>query len=141
MPVTPGVFEIASKYCISDSFDDYDGYSSSSKGFLPKVVDVMVILVKFTHSSPFEFADSQNVDVHSCCILFDHFQFALIHGPNIYFCFTDYAKDFDRVNHNKLWKILKKMGIPDHLTCSWETYMQVRKQQLELDMEQQTDSK
>ena len=38
----------------------------------------------------------------------------------------------------KLWKILKEMGIPDHLTTSWETCMQVRKQQLELDMEQQT---
>ena len=48
---------------------------------------------------------------------------------------------FDCVDHNKLWKILKEMGIPDHLTCSWETYMQVRKQQLELDMEQQTGSK
>ena len=36
---------------------------------------------------------------------------------NIYFCFIDYAKDFDRVDHNKLWKILKEMGIPDHLTC------------------------
>ena len=36
---------------------------------------------------------------------------------NIYFCFIDYAKAFDFVDHNKLWKILKKMGIPDHLTC------------------------
>ena len=36
---------------------------------------------------------------------------------NIYFCFIDYAKAFDRVDHNKLWKILKEMGIPDHLTC------------------------
>ena len=35
---------------------------------------------------------------------------------NIYFCFTDYAKAFDCVDHNKLWKILKEMGIPDHLT-------------------------
>ena len=35
----------------------------------------------------------------------------------IYFCFTDYAKAFDCVDHNKLWKILKEMGIPDHLTC------------------------
>ena len=58
---------------------------------------------------------------------------------NIYFCFIDYAKAFDCVDHNKLWKILKEMGIPDHLT--WETYMQVKKQQLELDMEQQTGSK
>ena len=36
---------------------------------------------------------------------------------NIYFCFIDFAKAFDCVDHNKLWKILKKMGIPDHLTC------------------------
>ena len=36
---------------------------------------------------------------------------------NIYFCFFDYAKAFDYVDHNKLWKILKEMGIPDHLTC------------------------
>ena len=60
---------------------------------------------------------------------------------NIYFCFTDYAKAFDCVDHNKLGKILKEMGIPDHLTCLLRTYMQVRKQQLELDMEQQTCSK
>ena len=59
---------------------------------------------------------------------------------NIYFCFVDYAKAFDCVDHNKLWKILKEMGIPDHLTCLL-TYMQVRKQQLEQDMGQQTGSK
>ena len=59
---------------------------------------------------------------------------------NIYFCFIDYSKAFDSVDHNKLWKILKEMGIPDHLT-PWEICMQVRKQQLELDMEQQTGSK
>ena len=47
------VFEIAYKYCISDSFVDHDGYSISSEGFLPIVVDIMVISVKFTHSSPF----------------------------------------------------------------------------------------
>ena len=60
---------------------------------------------------------------------------------NIYFCFTDYAKAFDCVDHNKLWKILKEMGIPDTWSASWEICMQVRKQQLELDMEQQTGSK
>ena len=49
---------------------------------------------------------------------------------NIYFCFIDYAKDFDCVDHNKMWKILKEMGIPDHLTC----LLRNRKQQLELDM-------
>ena len=59
---------------------------------------------------------------------------------NIYFCFIDYAKAFDCVDHNKLWEIRKEMGISDHLTTSWETCMQVRKQQLKLDMEQQKRS-
>ena len=45
------------------------------------------------------------------------------------------------VDHNKLWKILKEMGIPEHWPASWEICMQVRKQQLEVDMEQQTGSK
>ena len=49
---------------------------------------------------------------------------------NIYFCFIDYAKAFDCVAHNRLWKILKEMGIPDHLTCLLKICMQVRKQQL-----------
>ena len=60
---------------------------------------------------------------------------------NIYFCFIDYAKAFDCVDHNKLWKILTEMGIPDHLPASWEIRLQVKKQQLELDMEKQTGSK
>ena len=59
----------------------------------------------------------------------------------IYFCFIDYAKTFDCVDHNKLWKILKEMGIPDHLACLLRNYMQVKKQQIELNMEQQTGSK
>ena len=59
---------------------------------------------------------------------------------NIYFCFIDYAKAFDCVDHKKLWKILKKM---DQTTwpASWEICMQVRKQQLELDTEKQTGFK
>ena len=60
---------------------------------------------------------------------------------NIYFCFIDYAKAFDCVDPNKLWEILQEMGIPDHLTFFYEICMQVRKQQLELDMEQQMGSK
>ena len=60
---------------------------------------------------------------------------------NIYFCFIDYAKAFDCLVHNKLWKIQKEMGIPDTWPASWEICMQVKKQQLELDMEQQTSSK
>ena len=47
---------------------------------------------------------------------------------NIYFHFIDYAKAFDCVDHNKLWKILKEMGIPDLENTSWKTCMQVRKQ-------------
>ena len=68
---------------------------------------------------------------------------------NIYFCFIDYPKAFDCLDHNKLWRILKEMGIPDHLTCLVRNLYAdhltclVRnlyagqKQQLELDMEQQ----
>ena len=47
------IFEIASKYCILNSFVEHDGYSMSSKGFLPTVVDIMVIWINFTHSSAF----------------------------------------------------------------------------------------
>ena len=53
----------------------------------------------------------------------------------IFFCF------FDCVDHNKVWKILKEMGIPDHLTCLLRNLYASRKQQLEVDMEQQTGSK
>ena len=53
---------------------------------------------------------------------------------NIYFCFIHYAKAFDYMDHNKLWKILKEMGNQTTWLASWETYMHVRKQQLELDM-------
>ena len=50
-------------------------------------------------------------------------------------CFIEYTKAFDSVDHNKLWKILKEMEIPDHLTCLLRN-LEIRKQQLELDMEQ-----
>ena len=60
---------------------------------------------------------------------------------NIYFCFFDYAKAFDCVDHNKLWKILKRWEYQTTWLVSWEISMQVRKQQLELNVEQQTDSK
>ena len=60
---------------------------------------------------------------------------------DIYFSFIDYTKAFDCVDHNKLWKILREMGLSDHLTYLLETCMQVRKQQLELNMERQPGSK
>ena len=60
---------------------------------------------------------------------------------NIYFCFIDYTKAFDCVDHNKLWKALKEMGILDHLTCLLRNLYAGQEQQLELDMEQQTGFK
>ena len=60
---------------------------------------------------------------------------------NSYFCFIDYPKAFDCVDHNKLWKILKEMEYQTTWPASWEICMQFRKQQLELDMEQQNGSK
>ena len=60
---------------------------------------------------------------------------------NIYFCFIDYTKAFDCVDHNKLWRILQERGKQDHLSCLWETCMQIKKQQLELNTEQRTGSK
>ena len=55
---------------------------------------------------------------------------------NIYFCFIDCAKAFDCVDHNNLWKILKRWEYQTTWPASWETCMQVRKQQLEIDMKQ-----
>ena len=60
---------------------------------------------------------------------------------NIYFCFTDYAKAFDCVDHNKLWKILKEREYQTTLPVSWEFCMQIKKQQLKVDMQQRTGSK
>ena len=60
---------------------------------------------------------------------------------NIYFCFIDYTKIFDCVDHKKLWKIWKRWEYQTTWPATWEIYMHVRKHQLELDMEQQTGSK
>ena len=61
---------------------------------------------------------------------------------NIYFCFIDYTKAFDCVDHSKLWKILQEMGIPDHLNCLLRNLYHTRSSQpLEPDMEQWTGSK
>ena len=60
---------------------------------------------------------------------------------NIYFCFIDYAKAFDCVGHNKLWKILKEIRIPDHLIGLLRNLYAGQEQQLELDVEKQTGSK
>ena len=63
-----------------------------------------------------------------------------ISGKNVYFSFIDYAKAFDCVDHNKLWKNLKEMGIPDHLTSLLRD-LYAGQEVTELDMEQQTGSK
>ena len=54
---------------------------------------------------------------------------------NTYFCFVDYAKAFDGVDHSKLWKILQRWAYQTTWPASWEICMHVKKQQLELDME------
>ena len=60
---------------------------------------------------------------------------------NIYYCFIDYAKDFDCVDHNKLWKILKEMGIPNHFTCLLRNLYAGQEATVRTDMEQWTGSK
>ena len=60
---------------------------------------------------------------------------------NIYFCFFNYTKAFDCVDHNKLWNILKEMGIPDHLICLLRNLYAGQEEQLEQDMGQKTGSK
>ena len=60
---------------------------------------------------------------------------------NIYFCFIEYAKAFDCVGHKKLWKVLKEMGIPDHLTCLLRNLYAGQEATVRMDMEQQTGSK
>ena len=72
-----------------------------------------------------------------CCIIEKARQF----HQNIFFCFIDCAKVFDCMDHNKLWKILQEMGIPDHLTCCLRNlYAGQEATQLEPDMEQWTGS-
>ena len=59
----------------------------------------------------------------------------------IYFCFIDYAKAFDCVDHHKLWKLLKEIGIPDHLTCLLRNLYAGQEATVSMDMEKRTGSK
>ena len=68
-------------------------------------------------------------------IAYLHFKEAREFQKNIYPCFIDFSKAFDCVDHNKLWEILKEMGVLDNLV-PWETCMQVKKQQIDPNMEQ-----
>ena len=65
----------------------------------------------------------------------------LDHQKSIYFCFIDYAKAFDCVAHNKLWKILQEMGIPDHLICLLRNFYAGQEATVRKDMEEQTGSR
>ena len=77
----------------------------------------------------------QIVDIHWIMEKGKEFQ------KNIYFCFIDYAKAIDCVDHNKLWKILKEMGIPDHLTCLLTNLYASQEAAVRTDMEKQNGSK
>ena len=113
------IFEIASKYCISDSFVDHD-----------ELPDVQAGLRKGK--------GTRDQIANICWIIEKAREFQ----KNVYFCFIDYAKAFDCVDHNKLWKILKEMGIPDHLTCLLRNLYAGQEATVRTtDMEQQTGSK
>ena len=84
-----------------------------------------------------EKAEESEIKLPTCWIIKKAREFQ----KNIYFCFIDYAKAFDCVDHNKLWKVLQEMGIQTTWPAFWEICRQVKKQQLELDIEQQTGSK
>ena len=60
---------------------------------------------------------------------------------NVYFCFIDYTRAFDCVDHNKLWKVLREMGIPAHLTCLLRNLYAGQEATVRTNMEQQTGSK
>ena len=83
-----------------------------------------------------EKAEEQRPTANICWIIEKAREFQ----ENIYFCFINYGKAFDCVDHNKLWKILKDMGIPDHLTCLLRN-LYARQETTEPEMEQQTGSK
>ena len=90
------------------SFVDHDGFPISSEGFLPTVVDIMVIGAGFRKGR-----GTRDQIANICWITEKAREFQ----KNIYLCFIEYTKAFDCVDHNKLWKTLKEMGIQDHLTC------------------------
>ena len=75
---------------------------------------VITMMVKFMHQLARLWSIIGQTPVY---MLFWRYFLTILTFKNIYFCFTDYAKAFDCVEHNKLWEILKEMGIPDHLTC------------------------
>ena len=79
----------------------------------PKCVRVWIVMSLANYLGFRKGRGTRDQIANICCIIEKAREFQ----KNIYFCFIDYAKAFDCVVHNKLWKILKEMGIPDHLTC------------------------
>ena len=111
------IFEVSPKYCISDSFVDYEGYSISFMGFLPTVVDIMVIWIKFVQSHPFLFIDFQDFDVYSYHLLLDHIQCTLIQWPNILGSYTILffaASDFTFITRHSQLSIISTLAQPLH---------------------------
>ena len=102
------VLEIAPKYYILNSSIDCEGYSISSTGFLPTIVEKMVIWIKFIHSSLIP-----KMSVYSCHLLYDHVQFTLIHGPDIpgscavlFFTASDFVFITRHIHHRLLFLLL-----------------------------------
>ena len=81
---------------------------------ITSIKDAFNLMLTFKESILFRKGRGTRDQIANICWIMDK---AREFQKNIYFCFTDYAKAFDCVNHNKLGKILKEMGIPDHLTC------------------------
>ena len=100
-------------------------------------INSVYVSIPISHFLPLPFPLGVHIFVlHICQIIKKAEEFQ----KNIYFCFIDYAKAFDCMDQSKLWKILIiEMRIPDHLTCLLRN-LQVKKQQIKLDMEQQTGS-
>ena len=90
-----------------------------------------IIIVKFFVQLDLEKAEEPEIKLPTSIGLSKEQEFQ----KNIYFCFVDYTKAFDYVDHNKLWKILQEMGLPEHLTYPWEICVLVKKQQIEQEIE------
>ena len=103
-------FSLPSFTCIKSLFSSFSlsAIRMMSSAYLRLLIFLPAILIPASASSSPVF---QIANIHWIIEKARKFQ------KNIYFCFTDYAKGFDCVDQNKLWKILQEMGIPDHLTC------------------------
>ena len=127
------IFQVPMQYCIHFTCRKSNAQNSprqTSTIYEPRLPDVQVGFRKGRRT--------RDQTANMCWIIEEAREFK----KNIYFCFIDYAKVFDSVDHSKLWKILQEIGIPDHhLPAFWEICVQVKKQQLESDMEQCTGSK